>query len=227
MRRSGIPAHSGLLITNEPGPPPLETGSVRAIAPLAATTHPSLQIIENQIPSSPMKTFALPLVLGIYLLAALTSAGDIRLKVKNSTLGSKREGDTRKSQRQLEIEIDNRNRDDYEGVTLEWVVIARDIRNRKLSIVSRGSKLIDIPAEEEMEVTSSPYSFSKKEGEVREIRENRFRPDRPQFDVEPDSGTRYAGYIIVLRKDDDILAEAATTGMKKRVAPLLSREKKK
>ena len=78
-----------------------------------------------------------------------------------------------------------------------------------------------------MEVTSSPYSFSKKEGEVREIRENRFRPDRPQFDVEPDSGTRYAGYIIVLKKGDDILAEAATTGMKKRVAPLLSREKKK
>ena len=151
-----------------------------------------------------MKTFALPLVLGIFLLAPLASAADIRLKVKNSTLGSKREGDTRKSQRQLKIEIDNRDRDDYEGVTLEWAVI-----------------------EEEMEVTSSPYSFSKKEGEVREIRENRFRPDRPQFDVEPDSGTRYAGYIIVLKKGDDILAEAATTGMKKRVAPLLSREKKK
>ena len=99
-----------------------------------------------------MKTFALPLVLGICLLAPLASAADIRLKVKNSTLGSKREGDTRKSQRQLKIEIDNRDRDDYEGVTLEWVVIARDIRNRKLSIASRGSKLIDIPAEEEMEI---------------------------------------------------------------------------
>ena len=81
-------------------------------------------------------------------------------------------------------------------MTLEWVVIARDIRNRKLSIASRGSRQIDIPADEEMEVTSSPYSFSKKDGEVRELRENRFRPDRPQFDVEPDSGTRYAGFQI-------------------------------
>ena len=174
-----------------------------------------------------MKAFALPLALGIFLLSSAASVADIRLKVKNATLGSERKGDTRKSQRQLKIEIDNRDREDYEGVTLEWVVIGRDIRNRKLSIVSRGSKLIDIPAEEEMEVTSSPYSFSKKEGEVREIRENRFRPDRPQFDVEPDSGTRYAGYIIILKKGDDILAEAATAGMKKRVAPLLSKEKKK
>ena len=112
-------------------------------------------------------------------------------------------------------------------MTLEWVVIARDIRNRRLSIASRGSKQIDIPADEEIEVTSSPYSFSKKEGEVREIRENRFRPDRPQFDVEPDSGTRYAGYIITLTKDEEVIAEAATTGMKKRMAPLLSKDKKK
>ena len=78
-----------------------------------------------------------------------------------------------------------------------------------------------------MEVTSSPYSFSKKDGEVRELRENRFRPDRPQFDVEPDSGTRYAGYIVTLTKDDEVIAEAATTGMKKRMAPLLSKDKKK
>ena len=56
---------------------------------------------------------------------------------------------------------------------------------------------------------------------------NRFRPDRPQFDVEPDSGTRYAGYILILKHGDEVLAEAATTGMKKRVAPLLSGNKDK
>lgn len=174
-----------------------------------------------------MKAFALPIILTLTLLPVLAEAADIRLKVKNATLGSERKGDTRKSQRQLAIEIDNRDREDYEGATIEWVVIARDIRNRKLSIASRGSKLIDIPADDEIEVTSSPYSFSKKEGEVREIKENRFRPDRPQFDVEPDSGTRYAGYIVVIKQGDDILAEAATAGMKKRMAPLLSKEKKK
>ncbi|MCH2063022.1 MAG: hypothetical protein MK194_04800 [Roseibacillus sp.] len=217
----------GLLTVNGSGTPQLDMALGQAVAPPPLTTHPSLQITENHILSLLMKMFALPLALGIFLLSSLPGVADIRLKVKNSTLGSVSKGDTRKSQRQLKIEIDNRDREDYEGVTLEWVVIARDIRNRKLSIVSKGSKLIDIPAEEEMEVTSSPYSFSKKEGEVREIRENRFRPDRPQFDVEPDSGTRYAGYIIILKKGDDILAEAATTGMKKRVAPLLSKEKKK
>ena len=174
-----------------------------------------------------MNRFIFILLVAFMLLPVTVDAADIRLKVKNSTLGSERKGDTRKSQRQLAIEIDNRDREDYEGVTLEWVVIARDIRNRKLSIASRGSKQIDIPADEEIEVTSSPYSFSKKEGEVREIRENRFRPDRPQFDVEPDSGTRYAGYIITLTKDEEVIAEAATTGMKKRMAPLLSKDKKK
>ena len=174
-----------------------------------------------------MNRFVFILAVAFTLLPAIVEAADIRLKVKNSTLGSERKGDTRKSQRQLEIEIDNRDREDYEGVTLEWVVIARDIRNRKLSVASRGSKQIDIPADDEIEVTSSPYSFSKKEGEVREIRENRFRPDRPQFDVEPDSGTRYAGYIIILTKDEEVIAEAATTGMKKRMAPLLSKGKKK
>ncbi|MBB22911.1 MAG: hypothetical protein CMN04_08525 [Roseibacillus sp.] len=174
-----------------------------------------------------MNRFIFILAVAFTLLPAIVEAADIRLRVKNSTLGSERKGDTRKSQRQLEIEIDNRDREDYEGVTLEWVVIARDIRNRKLSIASRGSKKIDIPADDEIEVTSSPYSFSKKEGEVREIRENRFRPDRPQFDVEPDSGTRYAGYIIILTKDEEVIAEAATTGMKKRMAPLLSKDKKK
>jgi hypothetical protein len=174
-----------------------------------------------------MNRFIFILAVAFTLLPAIVEAADIRLKVKNSTLGSERKGDTRKSQRQLEIEIDNRDREDYEGVTLEWVVIARDIRNRKLSVASRGSKQIDIPADDEIEVTSSPYSFSKKEGEVREIRENRFRPDRPQFDVEPDSGTRYAGYIIILTKDEEVIAEAATTGMKKRMAPLLSKGKKK
>ena len=174
-----------------------------------------------------MKRSILILVAALPMLSTLAGAADIRLKVKNATLGSERKGDTRKSQRQLKIEIDNRDREDYEGVTLEWVVIARDIRNRKLSIASRGSKQIDIPADDEMEVSSSPYSFSKKEGEVREIRENRFRPDRPQFDVEPDSGTRYAGYIIILTRDEEVIAEAATSGMKKRMAPLLSKGKKK
>lgn len=174
-----------------------------------------------------MNRVILTLTTALMLLPMLGGAADIRLKVKNSSLGSERKGETRKSQRQLEIEIDNRDREDYEGVTLEWVVIARDIRNRKLSIASRGSRQIDIPADEEMEVTSSPYSFSKKDGEVRELRENRFRPDRPQFDVEPDSGTRYAGYIVTLTKDDEVIAEAATTGMKKRMAPLLSKNKKK
>ena len=98
-----------------------------------------------------MNRFVFILAVAFTLLPAIVEAADIRLKVKNSTLGSERKGDTRKSQRQLEIEIDNRDREDYEGVTLEWVVIARDIRNRKLSIASRGSKQIDIPADDEIE----------------------------------------------------------------------------
>lgn len=171
-------------------------------------------------------TRLLALALGLFIaVPSLTEAADIRLKVKNKTLGTKKKGETRKSQRQLEIEIDNRDREAYEGVTVEWVVIARDIRSRKLSIVDSGTKEIDIPANDEMEVTTSPYSFSKTEGEVRQIEGNRNRPDLPQFQVDPDSGTRYAGYILTLKKGDEILAEAATAGMKKRIQPLLKSKK--
>ena len=92
-----------------------------------------------------MKTVAFLTALGFSLCAPLAEAADIRLKVKNATLGSKRQGDTRTSQRRLVIEIDNRDREAYDGVRMEWVVIGRDIRNRKLSIVSSGSKLVDLP----------------------------------------------------------------------------------
>ncbi len=171
-------------------------------------------------------TRLLALALGLFIaVPSPAEAADIRLKVKNKTLGSKKKGETRKSQRQLEIEIDNRDREAYEGVTVEWIVIARDIRNRKLSIISSGSKEIDIPADDEMEITTSPYSFSKTEGEVHQIEGNRNRPDLQQFKVDPDSGTRYAGYVLVLKKGEEILAEAATAGMKKRVQPLLKSKK--
>ena len=103
-----------------------------------------------------MKMLASVMALGFVLCTPLAEAYDIRLKVKNSTLGSKRKGDTRTSQRRLVIEIDNRDREAYEGVRMEWIVIGRDIRNRKLSIVSSGSKLVDLPAQDEIEVTSSP-----------------------------------------------------------------------
>ena len=52
-----------------------------------------------------MNRFIFILAVAFTLLPAIVEAADIRLKVKNSTLGSERKGDTRKSQRQLEIEI--------------------------------------------------------------------------------------------------------------------------
>lgn len=163
----------------------------------------------------------------LLLSATIAQAVDIRLKVKNKSLGSKTTGETRKSQRQLNIEIDNRDREAYEGVTIEWTIIARDIRNRKLSIAGTGSKDIDIPANDEMEINSGPYSLSKTEGKVEQIEQNRNNPNAQQFKVDPDTGTRYAGYIVVIKKDGEVIAEAATAGMKKRIAALQKGKKKK
>ena len=163
---------------------------------------------------------------GLLFSASALQATDIRIKVKNKSLGSKTTGDTRKSQRQLKIEIDNRDREAYEGVTVEWIIIARDLRNRKLSIAGSDSKEIDIPANDDMEVNSGPYSISKTEGKVERIDNNRNRPDLPQYKVDPDSGTRYAGYIVVIKKDGEVLAEAATAGMKKRIAALTKKKSK-
>ncbi|NIP93873.1 MAG: hypothetical protein GWO24_10635 [Akkermansiaceae bacterium] len=156
----------------------------------------------------------------LVIAAPVADAADIRIKVSNRVLGNKRDGDTRSSQRQLRIEIDNRDRTAYEGVTMEWTIIARDIRNRKLSIAGSGSKEIDIPANEEIEVKSGPYSLSRTEGKIERINQNRNRPDLPQYKVDRDTGTRYAGYIVVLRKDGEVIAESATAGMKRRVQGL-------
>ena len=98
----------------------------------------------------------------VLLAAPVSEAADIRLKVKTKVLGNKRTGDTRKTQRQLKIEIDNRDREAYDGVTMEWMVIARDIQTRKLSIAGSGTKEIDLPANDEIDVMSDPYSFSFK-----------------------------------------------------------------
>jgi hypothetical protein len=180
------------------------------------------------------KSPALLITALVTLLAATFAAHaeepDIRLKVTNSSLGADKKGDNRVSQRQLTIKIDNRERDAFEGVTLEWFVIARDINNRKLSLAGSGSKKIDIPADDDSETTSDPFSFSKKDGKVERI--NRNRPDQEQFKVNPDTGTRYAGYVVRIVQDGKVIAEAATAGMKDRAkdltkSPSKKKEKKK
>jgi len=171
------------------------------------------------------KGFTTLVAAALLLSAPIASAADLRLRVSNKVLGNKRAGDTRSSQRQLKIAIDNRDKTAYQGVTMEWTVIARDIQNRKLSIAGSGTREIDIPADEEIEVKSTPFSFAKTEGKIERIDQNRNRPDRPQYKVDPDSGTRYAGYIVVLKKDGEVIAEAATAGMKKRVKRLTGKKK--
>ncbi len=171
-----------------------------------------------------LKPLAVLAAASIVLAAPTATAADIRIKVSNKVLTKKRDGDTRSNQRQLLVKIDNRERSAYQGVTMEWTVIARNIDNRKLSIAGSGSKQVDIPASGEIEVSSDPFSFSKTEGKIKRIEENRFRPDRPQFNVDPDTGTRYAGYIVVLKKDGEVIAEAATAGMKKRVRGLTTKK---
>ena len=147
----------------------------------------------------------LPLLAGAALLAiTLPALGDIRLKVSNKRLGGQKSGDTRSSMRQLVVEIDNRNREDYDGATVEWKIIARDINSRKLSIASVGSRKIDIPGDEEVEIKTEPFSFDKKEGKVHRINEN--RPDLEQFRADPDTGTRYAGYVLTITHNNLIIA---------------------
>ena len=76
-----------------------------------------------------------------------------------------------------------------------------------------------------MEVKSDPFSFERKDGEIHRINEN--RPDLQQYKVDKDSGTRYAGYIVVIKQDDQIIAKAATAGMERRIKGLKPPAKKK
>lgn len=175
--------------------------------------------------TSPAPARLVPALLAALILlspAAPAGPADIRLQVSNTSLGSDTKGNSRTSERELKITIDNRGTEAFEKVTMEWAVVGRDINTRKLSIAASGTKTVDIPADTDTEVTTGAFSFSTQEGKIE--RNNKKGANNNQkknrVKVNPDTGTRYAGYVVTFTKGGQVIAEASTAGMKDRIKGL-------
>lgn len=151
-------------------------------------------------------------------------AADIRLQVSTKSLGSHSKGASRTSQRQLKITIDNRGTEAFDKTTMEWTVVARDIKSRKLSIAASGKKTVNIPADSDTEVTTGAFSFSKQEGKIERTKnkgnKKSTKNKKSRVKVHPDTGTRYAGYVVTFKQGGRIIAETSTAGMKDRIKGL-------
>lgn len=174
---------------------------------------------------TPASRILLALFTGITLLstAARAEPADIRLQVSSKSLGSHSQGNSRTSQREFRIMIDHRGSESFDKVTMEWTVVGRDINSRKLRIAASGKKTVAIPADTDTEVTSGPFSFSKKEGKVERTRKkgtNKNAKNKNRVKVHPDTGTRYAGYVVTFTKAGRVIAEASTAGLKDRIKGL-------
>ena len=140
-------------------------------------------------------------------------SGDLELDVSVKSVGSKKSGRSHTSNRILVVRIDNRGDEVYRGLKLEWKVAGRDVKTRRTKIVATGSESVDLPADEEVEVETRRFSFTTTDGKVERIR-SRKKGQQDRFKVHPDTGARYSGYSVVLKRDGKVVAEAGTPGVR-------------
>jgi hypothetical protein len=157
-----------------------------------------------------MPACRLVLLVSVLALGALPALADnVEMRVSVKSVGTEKKGSTRISNRILVVRIDNRERHAFENLELEWKVAGRDLKTRKTTVVASGTESVDLPAEEEVEVETKQFSFSKTEGKV--SREGRGQNQR--LKVEDDTGVRYSGYAVVLKQNGKVIAEASTPGV--------------
>ena len=144
------------------------------------------------------------------LLAADGRPADIRVTASPKSMGSDRPNkSTTVSHRVLKITVENRDQTAIKGLEVHWMMIARDIKSRALSIAAEGTDTVSIDRVDKKEIESSIASFTKKEGAVKRTG----RGKNKRTTAQPDTGTRYAGYLVQVRHNGKIVAQAGTSGM--------------
>jgi len=137
-------------------------------------------------------------------------AADIRVSASASSMGTERPNKTTKvSNRILKIKIENRDQSAITGLEVHWMMIARDVNSRKLSIAAEGRSPVSLDRVERKEIESRIASFTEKEGAVKRSGKGKNK----RTTAGPDTGTRYGGYLVQVRHKGKIVAQAGTSGM--------------
>jgi hypothetical protein len=157
---------------------------------------------------------SLLLVISISLAALPAQAGGVELDVSVKSVGSAKKGRSHTSNRILIVRVDNRGDEDHRGLRLEWKVSGRDVKTRRSRIVATGSESVNVPAGEEVEVETKRFSFTTTDGKVERIWNKNKNGPKYRIKVHPDTGTRYHGYSVVLKRGGKIIAEASTPGVR-------------
>jgi len=135
---------------------------------------------------------------------------DIRVSASATSMGTKRPNKTTKtSKRILKITIENRDHSAIKGLDVHWMMIARDVKSRKLSIAAEGRIPVSLDRIERKQIESGIASFTEKEGAVKRSGKGKNK----RVSAGPDTGTRYGGYLVQVRHQGKIVAQAGTAGM--------------
>lgn len=156
-----------------------------------------------------------PLVLVSGSPQAAAEEPNVEIDVSVKSLGSESKVRSRTSKRILVVRIENDDDVAYNGLELEWRVAGRDINTRKTRIVATGAESVNLPADEEIEVETGSFSFTTTEGKVERVKKKGSGNNKKSRQkVHPDTGMRYSGYAVILKKDGKVIAEAGTPGMR-------------
>lgn len=145
--------------------------------------------------------------------APVATPPDVRITVKAVTAGTDRKGKTAVSSRRLQIHLENREHRDLKGLQLEWKIVGEDIQNHRKSINTKGNRTVALGADGNLDIESDVARFSKTEGGVKTIGRGKNRRRVGQ----PDTGHRYAGYVVELKQAGKVIAEASTNGIQKQL----------
>ena len=146
-------------------------------------------------------------------LAAPVSAAEANLSisVKAVSGGTNRKGKTSVDSRFLRIELENRGDKELAGLKVEWQIYGKDIQNHNKKVDEKGSRTVTLPAKGSLEVESSAARFAETEGGSKTVGKGK---NKRKVGT-PDTGRAYAGYVVTVKKEGKVIAEAATSGLGK------------
>ena len=136
---------------------------------------------------------------------------DVRITVKAVTAGTDRNGKSAVASRRLEIRLENREHRKLSGLQVDWKIFGEDIRSDKKSVDAKGVKTVSIDADGVLEVESDVAKFTETEGGVKTTGKGKNKRRIPQ----PDTGKRYAGYVVEIKQGGQVIAEASTNSLGK------------
>lgn len=138
---------------------------------------------------------------------------DIRISVKAVTAGSDFNKKSKTSSRRLQIHLENREHRELTDLQLEWKIISEGLDSKGKKVEKSGTQTIKLGADEALDVESGVAQFTEKEGGTKSVGKGKNRRSVPQ----PDTGRNYAGYLVELKQNGKLIAEAATIGIRKQI----------